>query len=83
MFSYLIFFKLKKPHITKLRLNMNFVSKEVKQAKDQRFKVEHIKLKHRGTNCQCEVKKGRRMITEGKVGTWELDWESQTLTFRS
>lgn len=58
---------------------MNFVSKEVKQAKDQRFKVEHIKLEHRGTNCQCEVKKGRRMITEGKVGTWE----SQTLIFRS
>lgn len=35
------------------------------------------------TKCQCEVKKGKRRMTDDEVGTCELDWESQTLTFRS
>ena len=67
---------------------MKSVSKEVQQAKDQTLKVGQIKLESvvsgsRNTKCQCEVKKGRRMITEDEVGSCELDWKSQTLTFRS
>lgn len=62
---------------------MNFVSKKVQQAKDQRVKVEQIKLESGvsgpgKTKCQCEVKKQRGMLTEGEVDTNELAWESET-----
>ena len=60
-----------------------FISKEVQQANDQRVMVEQIRLEGgvsgTGENkCQCEVKKGRGMITGSEVNTNELDPESQT-----